>query len=79
MRIDADIRRLEQEDLDALLKAYRDLHSKDAPLPKRAELEQLWRDICEDPRLIYIGAFDETNLVATCNAAIVSKSLESDA
>lgn len=71
MKIDFDIRKLDREDLDVLLKAYRELHLKDKPLPLRSELEQLWNDICEDPRLIYIGAFDETNLVATCNAAIV--------
>ncbi len=71
MGIQVDIRKLDRGDLDALAGAYRELHAKDDPLPKRAELEQLWKDICADPRLIYIGAFKEPNLVATCNAAIV--------
>ena len=71
MQTDVDIRKLSREDLDALLNVYRELHVKYDPLPLRSKLEQLWKDICEDPRLIYIGAFDETNLVATCNAAIV--------
>ena len=71
MSIDLDIRKLGRNDLDELLKAYRELHTTDDPLPLRADLVQLWKDICEDPRLIYIGAFGGPNLIATCNAAIV--------
>jgi GNAT superfamily N-acetyltransferase len=69
--ITAELRELEQGDLDALLEVYRLLHPKDDPLPPRAELERIWERICGDPGLIYIGAFTGSRLVATCTAAIV--------
>ena len=41
-------------------------------IPSRAdELAALWERICDDPALIYVGAFDGPSLVATCTAAIV--------
>ena len=60
-----------QEGLDALLEAYRDFLPDDDPLPPRVELDLLWESICADSRLVYIGAFDATRLLATCTAAIV--------
>jgi GNAT superfamily N-acetyltransferase len=71
MRVDAEIRELTRDDLDALLEAYRDLHPQDDPLPARDELERLWADVCADPRLVYVGAFSGRRLLATCTAAIV--------
>ena len=71
MMASAEIRKLGRRDLDALLEAYADLHTEDDPLPPRDELEKQWEEICADPRLIYIGAFDGTHLVATCTAAII--------
>lgn len=71
MRPDVEVRELGQEDLDALLGAYRDLLPDDAPAPPRAELERLWADICSDPRLIYVGAWSGPRLLATCTASVV--------
>ena len=71
MEVEADIRELGRDDLDALLEAYRQLHSNDAPLPPRADVELLWQRICADPGLVYVGAFDGPRLLATCTAAIV--------
>jgi GNAT superfamily N-acetyltransferase len=68
---DAQIRELRTGDLDALLEAYEHLHAEDDPLPARADLESLWARICDDPALLYVGAFDGRRLVATCTAAIV--------
>ena len=68
---DAEIRELGPGDLDALLAAYEHLHAEDDPLPERSDLEALWMRICGDPALIYVGAFDAGELVATCTAAIV--------
>ena len=31
----------------------------------------MWVEICGDPRLIYLGAFESSQLLATCTAAIV--------
>jgi GNAT superfamily N-acetyltransferase len=71
MPVEARIRELGSGDLDALLEAYAHLHSEDDPLPPREELEALWARICDDPGLLYVGAFDGPRLVATCTAAIV--------
>jgi len=71
MRVDIDIRELKEEDLGALLEAYQDLQPDDAPLPPEKQVERLWKEACADPRLIYIGAFDGSRLLATCTAAIV--------
>ncbi len=71
MGVDAAIRDLGRGDLDSLLEAYSDLHRKDDSLPARSEVERFWQEICADPRLIYLGTFDEPTLVATCTVAIV--------
>ena len=71
MEVDAELRELAHSDLDPLLEAYRELHPEDDPLPARGDLERLWSTICEDPRLVYIGAFSGSRLLATCTAAIV--------
>lgn len=71
MRLDPEIRELERGDLDALLEAYRDLHPDDEPAPPRHELDRQWQEICSDPRLVYMGAFDAAALLATCTAAFV--------
>lgn len=71
MSLKTDIRELGRGDLDALLEAYRGLHPEDDPLPPRAEVEALWEEICADPHLIYVGAFDGPRILATCTAAVV--------
>jgi len=71
MAIDVEIRELGRPDLDALLFAYRDLHPDDDPLPSRTQVEDLWEEVCADPRLFYLGAFRADRLLATCTAAIV--------
>jgi GNAT superfamily N-acetyltransferase len=71
MRVDINIRELKEADLGVLLEAYRDLHPDDAPLPLEKQVKRLWKETCADPRLIYIGAFDGSRLIATCTAAIV--------
>jgi GNAT superfamily N-acetyltransferase len=71
MKPEAEVRELARHDLNALLETYALLHPIDEPLPFVEELERLWARICEDPNLIYVGAFSGSQLVATCTAAIV--------
>jgi ribosomal protein S18 acetylase RimI-like enzyme len=71
MAHEVDVRELVEADLGALLEAYRDLHPDDDPLPSDERVDELWREACADPRLIYLGAFDGARLLATCTAAIV--------
>ncbi len=39
--------------------------------PEIRELARLWQEICTDPGLVYVGAFDGPRQLATCTAAIV--------
>jgi GNAT superfamily N-acetyltransferase len=71
MSTDLDIRLLADGDLAALLKAYEHLHAQDDPLPSGSRLKLLWRKICDDPALIYVGGFDGALLVSTCTASII--------
>ena len=71
MKITPNIRQLQGRDLQALLDAYHDLHPDDDPLPSRNELKRLWNSICGDQSLIYLGAFEGHQIVATCTAAII--------
>lgn len=65
------VRDLVFDDLDALLELYTHLHDSDAPLPDRPKVEAVWRQLCEDPRYICLGAVHESRVVAACHAAIV--------
>ncbi len=66
-----EIRTLGRGDLDALLGIYGHLFDEDAPLPTRAEVDRLWEGVCADPKLVYVGAFEGGELLASCTAAIV--------
>jgi GNAT superfamily N-acetyltransferase len=65
------IRELADDDLDALLELYAQLHPDDDPLPGRSELERLWERIRGDADRIYLGGFVAGRLIAACNAAII--------
>jgi GNAT superfamily N-acetyltransferase len=69
--VEAEIRDLGREDLDALLALYRHLHEKDDALPERPEVERIWSEILRDPAQMYLGAFIGQALVAACNACVV--------
>jgi GNAT superfamily N-acetyltransferase len=66
-----EIRELTEEDLDALLALYRQLHAQDEPLPARPEVEALWTRLCASPDHLYRGGFGSGELLASCCAAIV--------
>jgi ribosomal protein S18 acetylase RimI-like enzyme len=65
------VRRLTDDDLDALLILYPHLHPNDAPLPARAEVERVWRAALAQPGSRYYGTFDGPRLVAACAVIVI--------
>ena len=65
------IRHLEFGDLDQLVTLYEHLHASDAPLPARAVIEGVWRDLVANPSYRYYGAFVEDSLVSSCTLTII--------
>jgi GNAT superfamily N-acetyltransferase len=66
-----DIRPLTKEDLPALLRLYRHLHSSDNPLPSSSEIEAVWSEIMSNKRFQYFGGFADSKLVSSCALSIL--------
>lgn len=71
MNNDTVVRKLSENDLDALLTLYRYLHPDDTPLPGDDETTALWKSICTDEQYLYVGAFTSGVLVAVCNVTVI--------
>jgi len=67
-----EVRRLEDEELDALLSLYVHLHDADDPLPPRSVVEGVWHAIQNDPNVKCFGLFFEGTLVASCILSVVA-------
>lgn len=65
------IRYLEFDDLDELLALYQHLHASDAPLPPRADVEGVWRELTTNRRYRYYGVFVDQSLVSSCTLTVV--------
>ena len=65
------IRHLESGDLDELLALYEHLHASDAPLPERAVIEGVWRELGANPSYRYYGGFVAGSLVSSCTLTII--------
>jgi GNAT superfamily N-acetyltransferase len=65
------IRSARADELDALLALYRHLHTEDAPLPPRPQVEAVWQSIQDDPNIHYLVAEADGRIVSTCNLTIV--------
>ena len=65
------IRHLKFSDLDELLALYVHLHDSDAPLPERAVVEGVWRDLVANPGSRYYGGFVDASLVSSCTLTII--------
>ncbi|MFA6312953.1 MAG: GNAT family N-acetyltransferase [Sterolibacterium sp.] len=66
-----DIRPLAKDDLPALLRLYRHLHSSDAPLPSQGEIDAVWTEIVSSDRFRYFGSFVGGALVSSCTISII--------
>ena len=65
------IRHLQSGDLDELLALYEHLHVSDAPLPERAVIEGVWRQLAANPGYRYYGGFVAGSLVSSCTLTII--------
>jgi len=65
------IRHLEPGDLDELLALYEHLHDSDVPLPERAVVERVWRELAANPSYRYYGVFVGASLVSSCTLTII--------
>src|SRR5690606_24655822 len=65
------IRHHELGDLDQLLTLYVHLHHSDAPLPERAVVENVWRELMASRAYRYYGCFVDDSLVSSCTLTIV--------
>ena len=67
---EAEVRDVRKDELDELLELYRHLHTEDAPLPARPEVERLWREILSSPLLHTLVIETEGRLVAACTLVV---------
>jgi len=65
------VRELQASDLDALLRLYAHLHEQDLPLPDRAQVEAVWKEALDNPRIRYFGGYENERLVAGCTITLV--------
>ena len=73
MRSEARLRIVEiaPDELDALLALYRHLHAADEPLPERAVVEAVWRELLGSGRHSYFGGYVGEQLVASCTLTVI--------
>jgi GNAT superfamily N-acetyltransferase len=65
------IRHLELGDLDELLALYVHLHGSDDPLPERAMVEDIWRELVANPGYRYYGGLVSGRLISSCTLTII--------
>jgi GNAT superfamily N-acetyltransferase len=64
-------RRIDAQELDALLELYTFLHEKDDPSPPRGQLEQTWAAIMDNPFSNYFAIELDGILVSSCVLTII--------
>jgi ribosomal protein S18 acetylase RimI-like enzyme len=69
--MNVEIRNIAAEELPALLELYRHLHETDLPLPGNDQLQQVWRDILDDPKMHCLVADQDGMLVGSCILTII--------
>ncbi|MGC9393634.1 MAG: GNAT family N-acetyltransferase [Anaerolineae bacterium] len=65
------IREAESHELSEILALYAHLHATDEPLPDTATVAQVWKEICQDPKLHCLVAEMDGVFVASCILAII--------
>ncbi len=65
------VRRAHFDELDALLELYHHLHTEDAALPPRPQLEAIWKSIENRPDIHYFVLEVDGRVVSSCNLTVV--------
>jgi GNAT superfamily N-acetyltransferase len=60
-----------ESDLDGILDLYAHLHVHDTAPPPHAQLAEIWSDILADPSLRYFVVTCESQVVSSCNLAVI--------
>lgn len=66
-----EIREIEEAGLNELLALYKHLHNQDDPLPEKARVAAVWRDILANPNIKYFGLYDKSKLVSSCTITVI--------
>ncbi|MDP4146046.1 MAG: GNAT family N-acetyltransferase [Bacillota bacterium] len=65
------VRIIKEDELDRLLKLYKQLHVEDEELNQDENISELWKELCEDPNTYYLGVEVNGQLVSTCVLTII--------
>ncbi len=71
MILDFVCRLARDDELEAVLDLYKDLHEKDDPLPPFEQLRGIWNEITHRPGMHLLVAALDAKLVASCTLAII--------
>jgi len=66
-----EIREIGQDELEQLLALYAHLHASDDTLPDGKIVEEIWKEIHQNPNLKYFGAYVDSTLVSSCTISII--------
>ncbi len=66
-----NIREIRANELGLLLELYQHLHEDDEPLPNQNVVDEVWQKIQVDDHLIYLGAYEQENLLGSCTLAVI--------
>jgi GNAT superfamily N-acetyltransferase len=66
-----NIRDVQAHELQSLLALYAHLHERDDPLPPWPEVEAVWAEALENPRIKYFGGFVDSTLVSSCTLTVI--------
>ena len=65
------VRALVSDELQAVLRLYEGLHTKDEPLPPMVVVQRVWQEAIANPRCRYFGGFEHGELVSTCTIMVI--------
>lgn len=65
------IRPIQDNDLDALLMLYAELHPQDAARPSAQHIKKTWASMQQTPQLLTLGGFLTEALVTTCQLVVI--------
>jgi len=65
------VRVIQPHELNELLALYAHLHEADDPLPESSIVQEVWRELMENPRYRYFGGYVDRTLVSSCAITVV--------